>query len=219
MKNIPIWGILLYTFILSGCNQTNNHQSYTASVDKKNFPVIYIQPLGNMNETLINEIAQSVAKFYETKVITCKETALTSDILAKSKTRYDALKILNKYKSDRNLLIITEKDIAVKYKRRNSEEWGIFGLGFCPGKTCVVSTFRLKRNTNVKLFKERLFKVCIHEIGHNLGLNHCEFDNKCLMNDANGTISQVDKEGMYFCENCRKKLIHLTKTGSSVEKE
>ena len=131
---------------------------------------------------------------------------LTSDILAKSKTRYEASKILNKFNSTKNLLIITEKDIAVKYERRHTDEWGIFGLGTCPGKTCVVSTFRLKRKASEKLFRERLVKVCIHEIGHNLGLPHCSADPACLMNDANGTIRQVDQEKLYFCAQCRQKL-------------
>ena len=199
-------GIFLIILILTGCKQADNQQFEKAVVEKEHFPVIYIQPLGRMNEALVNEIAMGIETFYGTKTIIYKEVALTPDILAKSKTRYDAAKILNKYKSERNMLILTEKDIAVKYKRRNTDEWGIMGLGFFPGKTCVVSTFRLKRNADGKLFKERLLKVCIHEIGHNLGLDHCKFDNKCLMNDANGTISQIDKEGMYFCENCRKKL-------------
>ena len=57
-----------------------------------------------------------------------------------------------------------------------------------------------------KLFRERIVKVCIHELGHNLGLPHCKADDKCLMNDANGTISQVDKECMYFCDSCKKKI-------------
>lgn len=188
MNNTAIMGIFLIILILTGCKQADNQQFEKAVVEKEHFPVIYIQPLGRMNEALVNEIAMGIETFYGTKTIICKEVALTPDILAKSKTRYDAAKILNKFKSERNMLILTEKYIAVRYKRRNTDEWGIMGLGFLPGKTCVVSTFRLKPNAGAKLFKERLLKVCIHEMGHNLGLDHCKFDNKCLMNDANGTM-------------------------------
>jgi len=168
--------------------------------------IIYIQPLGEVNPLTISLINSEIKQFYNKKVVMLPSVPLTKDLLAKSKTRYDASKILNKFKSDKNILIITEKDIAVKYERRHSEEWGIFGLGACPGKTCVVSTFRLKRRASEKLVKERFVKVCIHELGHNLGLPHCKADDKCLMNDANGTISQVDKEGMYFCESCKNKI-------------
>lgn len=131
---------------------------------------------------------------------------MTDDLLAKSKTRYEANKILSKFKSGKNLLIITEKDIAIKYRKHNADEWGIMGLGYRPGKTCVVSTLRIKRNANEALFKERLIKICIHEIGHNLGLDHCKVDPTCLLNDANGTIRQVDREGMYFCKKCLSRL-------------
>ena len=131
---------------------------------------------------------------------------MTDDLLAKSKTRYEANKILSKFKSGKNLLIITEKDIAIKYRKHNADEWGIMGLGYRPGKTCVVSTLRIKRNVNEALFKERLIKICIHEIGHNLGLDHCKADPTCLLNDANGTIRQVDREGMYFCKKCLSRL-------------
>jgi len=168
--------------------------------------IIYIQPLGEVNPHIMSLINSEIKHFYNKKLVMLPSVPLTKDLLAKSKTRYDASKILKKFKSDKNILIITEKDIAVKYERRHSEEWGIFGLGACPGNTCVVSTFRLKRKATEKLFRERIVKVCIHELGHNLGLPHCKADDKCLMNDANGTISQVDKECMYFCDSCKKKI-------------
>jgi len=165
---------------------------------------IRILPLGNVSQTTLFVVKNSLIKFYNLKVEVLPEKPLITDLLAKSKTRYEANKILSKFNSDDNLMIITEKDIAIKYKRRNSDEWGIFGIGYCPGKTCLVSTFRLKRHATEALFKERMEKVCIHEVGHNLGLNHCKFDPKCIMNDANGTISQVDREKLFFCSRCKK---------------
>ncbi len=163
--------------------------------------VIHILPLGNVNDDVINVIESAVYEFYGYKCMVSTKVPLTKDILADSKTRYEAGKILAKYKSNKNLLIITEKDIASK--KGDVKEWGIFGLGYRPGQTCVVSTFRIKRKATITVFKERLKKVCIHEIGHNLGLNHCTSGNlKCLMNDAKGTIKQVDRESLYFCAQC-----------------
>jgi archaemetzincin len=49
---------------------------------------------------------------------------------------------------------------------------------------------------------ERLKKVALHEIGHNLGFEHCTNNKECMMNDANATIKQVDREKIWFCSKC-----------------
>ncbi len=161
----------------------------------------------NENPGAYNEARDRIRekKEKETTIIESKKE-LTDDILTDSKTRYEAPRILKKYNSSQNTLLLIEKDIACNNVKRGVKEWGIFGLGYRPGKTCEISTFRLKRGVNNSKFKERLQKVCIHEVGHNLGLPHCKKDTLCLMNDANGTISQVDKEKLFFCLNCKKQI-------------
>jgi predicted Zn-dependent protease len=49
-------------------------------------------------------------------------------------------------------------------------------------------------------------KQPFHEIGHNLGLDHCTSNKHCQMNDARGHISQVDMETLDFCQSCKKKI-------------
>lgn len=58
---------------------------------------------------------------------------------------------------------------------------------------------------NKKLFFSRLKKICIHEVGHNLGLPHCT-TNKCVMQDAVETIKTVDNESEELCAECRLKI-------------
>ncbi|MEO6980561.1 MAG: hypothetical protein ABI113_19365 [Mucilaginibacter sp.] len=152
-------------------------------------------------------VRASVEHFYHYKCIIKPPVSFAKDILADSKTRYEANRILSKYNTSENLLILTGKDIAYVNPERHVAEWGIFGLGFRPGTTCVISTYRLKRHASKQLFHSRLTKVCLHEIGHNLGLNHCTSgDKRCLMNDARGTIKEVDQEEMFLCEKCRRTL-------------
>jgi archaemetzincin len=93
---------------------------------------------------------------------------------------------------------LTNKDISTD--NGNIPDWGVMGLGYQPGKSCVVSTFRLsKRN-----LKEQYFKVAIHELGHTQGLPHCP-NKTCLMTDAEGK-NNTDKENG-FCEKCKAFLI------------
>jgi archaemetzincin len=170
----------------------------------KNEKIIHIVPLGDIDEKYINFVKECIISFYGFNCVIEKRITLTDDILASSKKRYEASKILTKYNSNKNLLLLTSVDIAHFNRKKNIAEYGIIGLGYRPGKTCVVSTFRIKRNVSEKKMMERLEKVSIHEVGHNLGLDHCNYDIECLMNDARGTVKQIDRERVWLCDNCRK---------------
>lgn len=204
--------IVCLIFIFSSCiNDGNNIKNTKQPIHAKRSSerkemIIHILPLGTVNATILDFIKKSIYDFYQIECIIEPKKELTTDILAASKTRYEATLILKKYNSTQNTLLITDKDIAYNNSKKKAKEWGIFGLGFRPSNTCVISTFRLKRKVGEAKFKDRLQKVCIHEVGHNLGLPHCKNDPLCLMNDANGTVSQVDKERIFFCTNCKKQI-------------
>lgn len=177
-----------------------------ASLVPKTPKVIYIQPLGNVDTSVISHVKKSVENFYGFKCVVKNTVPLSEDILADSKTRYEANRILKKFKSGHNILVVTEKDIVYHDKERNVKEWGILGLGYRPGTTCVISTFRMKKNVTHIKFYDRLQKISIHEIGHNLGIDHCTKNPICIMNDAKGSIKQVDKEKLFICDFCRKSI-------------
>lgn len=194
MKTILIPLFILFAFLAP------KTQSY---VHKEDIKTINIIPLGNVNSLSIKITKNALEEFYGYKCVVHNSEKLSNDLLSKSGRRYDARKILKKYNSDKNILIITEKDIITKL--RGIEEWGILGLGIRPGKVCVVSTYRMNKGNNNK-FHDRLTKVSIHEVGHNLGLDHCKNHSKCLMNDANGTVSKIDSEKIWMCEKCSRQI-------------
>ena len=206
--------ILCFSFLITSCNNSKTKQplaiATTIASKKTSFKSIHILPLGNISKQVIEDVSSGLVSFYHKEIIIDKAVPLHYALLAKSKERYSADSILKKFKNNNVTLVLTEKDIVSKKdadsltKKPAVDEWGVFGLGNLHGKTTVISLFRLRRNATPQLLKERLQKVCIHEIGHNLGLNHCTKNNKCLMSAANGTIKQVDQEEMFFCENCRK---------------
>ena len=98
---------------------------------------------------------------------------------------------------------LTRQDISTTKGRH--KDWGIFGLGELWGSACVVSSHRLIRKLGKKDLRRglrRVVKVAIHEVGHVLGLPHCESP-RCVMNDAKGTIKTVDLETGHLCEKCQ----------------
>ena len=133
---------------------------------------INIQPFGKVSPEYTNLVKKSVKTFYGYDCTVLPPKEITKDMLSPIKKRIDANKALRNNLTFDNLLILTEKDICCN-KDKDNPEWGIFGLGLRPGKTCIISTYRLSKNVSKQKTLERLEKVALHEIGHNLGLNHC----------------------------------------------
>jgi archaemetzincin len=79
----------------------------------------------------------------------------------------------------------------------------VFGLASPPLGAAIVFTARLKTE-NIALYKSRLLKESLHEIGHLLGLEHCPTPG-CVMNFSN-SVTDVDRKSDSFCERCRVKL-------------
>ena len=55
---------------------------------------------------------------------------------------------------------------------------------------------------------DRAVKVCVHEVGHGAGLEHCA-DRACVMYPSRD-IADVDRKDKHFCRRCAKALAHAT---------
>ncbi len=83
----------------------------------------------------------------------------------------------------------------------------VFGLASSDGACAVVSIQRL-REKDEGLLEERLLKEAVHELGHVLGLEHCD-NRKCVMHFSN-SLADTDVKGSGFCGKCSSRLSELS---------
>ena len=163
--------------------------------------IIDIQPYKGFSDEVVKQVANQIQSFYPYVTI-LPEISLPVSSFYPTRNRYRAdslIKILGSSTAvDQVTIGLTNKDISTK--KGEIIDWGIMGLGFRPGNACVVSTFRLKK----KNLSSQFYKVCIHELGHTAGLNHCP-EKTCFMREADGG-NPIDEETA-FCNKCRKVLI------------
>lgn len=202
---------LALSFIFLSCNKSNEITQSTR---------VGLQPYKGFPKEKTDTLAKVISDFYRLKVVVLKEIDLPKTAFVNIKSpRYRAdsiIRIQNRNRPDSLDFIVglTNKDVSItkvnpdgsiKKPEWKYSDFGIMGLAYCPGKSAIISSFRLKTN-DTKLHFSRLKKVTIHEFGHNLGLPHCA-NSHCVMTSANEKISTIDNEGMELCNDCKKKLL------------
>ena len=192
-------------FLLFSC-QTQQKKAIQAAVTKPK-PIILFQPLAFSDAFTLERIKDSVEKIYDVTVSIQPNTSLPDTLFYKPRNRYRAEKIIHWLQmqmpdSARTIVGITSMDVSTT--KGEIYDYGVMGLGYKPGRACVVSTFRPAKTAKGKNhLQQRLLKLVIHEMGHNFGLPHCS-NEECFMVDAEGQM-KLDKE-RYLCTNCKNHL-------------
>ena len=94
----------------------------------------------------------------------------------------------------------------------------IFGQARMGGREAIVALPRLYQSfynqpEDTALFRARLLKEVVHELGHTWGLSHCA-DPQCVMHFSN-TLHDTDVKGVDFCERCQFRLAISKKLAKS----
>ncbi len=194
--------ILLLLFF--SCNTGDKKKKETAkaiSNSKQKIKItIDIQPFNDIEDEYVNYVFEHIKNVYPSVQLR-KKISLPITAFYNPRNRYRAdslIKYLKKRTIKNHITIgLTSKDISTT--KGIHQDWGVMGLGYCPGNACVVSTYRLSK---IDLF-EQLYKVSIHELGHTQGLHHCEIK-YCIMRDAEG--KNIINEEKDFCPKCKKYL-------------
>jgi archaemetzincin len=204
--------------------QTNCRKHPVISLNHSNGKkIIALQPLEDYDTGQLTAIGKEISAFFNTRVLILDPVSVPRSFYSANKNSpgnygyfADSLvQFLSTFVNDTIIKIVGITHTNIYTLRQRNVQLGkkgpvfyelytIFGLGYIGGNTSVVSDYRLQ-SADRALFDNRLKKVILHELGHNLGLSHCAVDS-CLMSETNGDIVKLNKTGGNYCKKCRRKL-------------
>ena len=156
---------------------------------------------------VLTQIKSHLSEIIPTKIIYKKINNNLSDYFHKERQQYNAGRIIEAYTSGKKInksIILTSVDLYIPIFTF------VFGLAKLNGEVGIVSAHRLSNEFyglpgNEKLFRTRLLKEIIHELGHLYNLRHC--NNYICVMASSTTVDDLDIKHTEFCALCRKTFI------------
>ncbi|URC14417.1 Zn-dependent protease [Flavobacterium sp. B183] len=181
--------ILILIFFFISCTQEQHPK------------IIVLQPLGSFKTEQAKNVYHKIQTI-NPNVVLRANIPFPENAFYRARNRYRADSIIKTIKNNigTDSVIVGLSNCDISVTKGKTKDWGVMGLGYHPGKSCVVSDFRLSKQNKSAQF----YKVVLHELGHTEGLPHCPVKT-CLMRDAEGK-NHLDEE-TDFCFKCKKHLI------------
>ena len=179
-------------------------------VDLSAPPVVALVPLGEVDDATLQAVRDGIAAHARVTVRIDPVRPLPPEAYYPPRKRWRAEKILDALDADPpkdawKVVAITAAEISTT--KDDVKDWGIGGLGSIGGRSCVVSTFLVRKHSRERAtYERRMSDLAVHEFGHTLGLDHCP-SRGCVMSDAQGKlIRSLDSSTGEFCDTCRHAL-------------
>ncbi|MFB6266213.1 MAG: archaemetzincin family Zn-dependent metalloprotease [Halodesulfurarchaeum sp.] len=166
-------------------------------------------PIGDVPARVKREASAALRTVYDIEVSVAPDQDLPDGAYDSGRDQYRAeafIDLAANTASGEKSVALTTEDLF--YRRRNY----VFGLAYLDGRSCVVSTYRLQTSSDggfserpaSEVFSDRVRKEVVHEVGHTLGLEHCD-NNRCAMNFS-PTVREVDRKEELLCGSCQRRL-------------
>jgi archaemetzincin len=171
--------------------------------------LVDIVPIGEVPAAVKRQASTALRSVFDAEVALHDVQPLPEDAYDESRDQYLAepfIELAARLGDGAKNLAITPADLF--YRRRNY----VFGLAYLDGKASVVSTYRLSTSSDGgfserssgEIFADRVRKEVVHEVGHTLGLEHC--DNHRWVMSFSPTVREVDVKEENLCGTCQRTL-------------
>lgn len=170
--------------------------------------MIEVVAFGEVEQELLEHICGELRKVFGNCRAAKERIHVPGEAFSAARGQYDSAPFLaalaeRARKSGAKVLGVTREDLYTPSLNF------IFGHAMLGGEACLISLRRLHqsfygKSEEDKLFKERVVKEAVHELGHCFSLQHCP-DKRCVMVYSN-SIAEVDYKTRSFCKNCARRL-------------
>jgi archaemetzincin len=173
---------------------------------------VVILPLGDVKKEDVQIIKHSIKNYYNVEVHSSEKEPIKIELYSSKGDTIDAIKAISyletiKLNGNAKLIAFTEKGLTL-----NNGNFIIRGFAKMNGKCAIISSKKIyNESVSIIQYKNLLTKVSLHEVGHTLGLNHCDDSDDCFMLDTYFKPELFLNSGLSLCSKCKHKVLSYVK--------
>jgi archaemetzincin len=167
--------------------------------------LLHLLPIGNVDDTLLAGLSVELGATFDASCRILPGRLDPEFAFHGERQQYHSSEILRNMQSylaadSWRMLGLAEVDLYIPILTF------VFGEAQMGGPCALLSTHRLRQEFyglphDRELFRGRVIKEAVHEVGHTLNLTHCQ-DYRCAMASSHA-VEWIDLKASALCGNCR----------------